>query len=120
MDQEKLEITQKTAKQIKYFRTMRGLSQESLALTAGLNPAFLGHIERSLKCPTIDTLNKIASALDVSLSQLLDFEGVTKDRDNEMMIERIAFSIRGLSLKDVEQIAEIVDRIVKFKQESEN
>ena len=118
MDKEKLEITQKTAKRIKYFRTMRGLSQESLALSAGLNPAFLGHIERSLKCPTVDTLNKIALALDVSLSQLLDFDGETEVKDQELMMERIAFSIRGLSLKDVEQIAEIVDQIVKLKQES--
>ena len=118
MEQEKLEITQMTAKQIKHFRTMRGLSQESLALSAGLNPTFLGHIERSLKCPTIDTLNKIASALDISLSELLDFDEEKKIRDHEVMIERIAFSIRKLSSNDVEQIAEIVDKIVKFKQES--
>ncbi len=117
MDKEKLEITQKTAKQIKYFRTIRGLSQESLALSAGLNPGFLGHIERWLKCPTIDTLNKIALALNITLSELLCFESDTKGTDSDSALENIAFSIHSLSPQDAEQVAKIVAEIVKLKQE---
>ncbi len=115
MDKEKSEIMHKTAKQIKYYRTLGGLSQESLAISAGLNPAFLGHIERSLKCPTIDTLNKIASALNISLSQLFDFDNDTIINDNEGAIKKITQLIRNLSPQDAEEIAGIVAKIIKFK-----
>ena len=47
---------------IRYFRNLRGWSQETLALQAEINPAFLGHLERGLKSPTIKTLEKIVRA----------------------------------------------------------
>ena len=53
---------------IKYFRVQQGLSQEKLALKAGINPAFLGHLERGLKSPTMTTLDTIIEALNVSYS----------------------------------------------------
>lgn len=59
---------------IRQFRISQGLSQEELALRAGMNPAHLGHIERGLKSPTIDTISKISEALNIGLSQLFDFE----------------------------------------------
>ena len=54
----------------RYFRNLRGWSQEALALQAEINPAFLGHLERGLKSPTIKTLEKIVRALDISLAEL--------------------------------------------------
>lgn len=66
MDAQKQKITAAVAKRIKYFRNIRGISQEELALNASLNPAYYGQVERGLKCPTIDTLYKIAGALEVS------------------------------------------------------
>ena len=59
------------AARIKYFRHVRDFSQEDLALRANINPAYFGQVERGLKCPTIDTLYKIARALDVTLPELL-------------------------------------------------
>ena len=59
------------AARIKYFRHVRDFSQEDLALRANINPAYFGQVERGLKCPTIDTLYKIARALDVPLPELL-------------------------------------------------
>ena len=74
MDMQKKKITMATAARIRHFRQKNALSQEALALRANLNPAYFGQIERGVKCPTIDTLYKIASALDISLSELLRFE----------------------------------------------
>ena len=71
---QKKKITMATAARIRHFRQKNALSQEALALRANLNPAYFGQIERGVKCPTIDTLYKIASALDISLSELLRFE----------------------------------------------
>lgn len=56
--------------QIRYYRRKNGISQETLALIADLNPAYVGQIERGTKSPTINTLKKLASALGVSLATL--------------------------------------------------
>lgn len=74
MDMQKKKITMATAARIRHFRQKNALSQEALALRANLNPAYFGQIERGVKCPTIDTLYKISSALEISLSELLRFE----------------------------------------------
>ncbi len=49
-----------------------GASQEELAFKAGLNRAYVGYIERGERKPTVDTLSKLAKALKVKLSDLLD------------------------------------------------
>jgi transcriptional regulator with XRE-family HTH domain len=118
MENDKFGIMNKTAEKIKYFRKLQGLSQEKLALLAGLNPAFMGHIERAQKCPTVDTLNKIACALNISLSELLNFDSQPVTVENAEAIQKVAFLMRTLPPKDAEEIVDIVSRIIKFKQES--
>lgn len=71
MDEQKREITIAVGSRIRYFRHLRSISQEEVALQANLNPAYFGQVERGLKCPTVDTLYKIAKALDVSPAELL-------------------------------------------------
>jgi transcriptional regulator with XRE-family HTH domain len=115
MDDQKLEIMNKTAERIRYFRTKRGLSQEALALSAGLAPAFLGHIERSLKCPTIDTLNRIAIALNISVSSLLDFDSEGKPSTRESAVERLLASVKNLSPNEIDQVTEIIEKIITFR-----
>ena len=55
---------------IRYFRHLKGWSQEQLALRAGLNTAFLGHLEQGLKSPTVRTLEKVAKGLEITLGEL--------------------------------------------------
>ena len=59
---------------IKYLRGMRRLSQEDLALESGVNKNYLSDLERGMRNPTVKVLEKIAIALDISLSEL--FKGI--------------------------------------------
>ena len=59
---------------IRYLREEKGLSIEALALEADINRNYLGDLERGTRNPTVVVLNKIATALKVSLSEL--FEGI--------------------------------------------
>ncbi len=106
------DISVKIGIRIRYLRNMKELSQERLALEAGLNPAFLGHIERGLKCPTIDTLSKIASALNISLSELVYIEPEVSS--SNAALDKIILSMKSLSKEDTERIAHIVSEIVKI------
>lgn len=106
------DISVKIGIRIRYLRNMKELSQEKLALEAGLNPAFLGHIERGLKCPTIDTLSKIASALNISLSELVNIE--PEISTNNTALDKIILSIKSLSQDDAERVAHIISEMVKI------
>lgn len=56
---------------IRKIREKKGISQEKLALEAGLNRAYIGYIERGERNPSTDTLARIATALKTSLKDLL-------------------------------------------------
>lgn len=100
---------------IRYLRQQRELSQEKLALNAGINPAFLGHLERGLKSPTIDTLAKIASALGVTLSELVDIDA--DNYENNAVTDKINLSIKNLSPEDAARVAHIVSEITKLNRQ---
>lgn len=55
---------------LKECRTRQRLTQEQLAERSGLSYKFIGEIERGRGNPTVDTLARLAQALNVSLSAL--------------------------------------------------
>jgi len=56
---------------IKQLRVYRRLEGRALASVAGLSAGEISHIERNLRTPKTDTLQKIARALDVTIGFLL-------------------------------------------------
>jgi len=65
-------ISKKIGIKIKLIRTKLGISQEELGFRAGVNKNSIGAIERGESSPTIDTLDMIANALEISLVDLVD------------------------------------------------
>jgi len=51
---------------IKELRTQKSISQLDLSAKAGLSQSFLASLEKGKKKPSVETLLKIASALEVS------------------------------------------------------
>ena len=64
-------IANKLGRVIRLERERRQLSQEALAELAGMNRSFIGEIERGEATPTIVTLQKLADALGMKLSELI-------------------------------------------------
>jgi transcriptional regulator with XRE-family HTH domain len=56
---------------IKDLRQSKQMSQEQLALRAGVNRSYMGDVERGDNAPALLTLIKIAHALDVTAGELL-------------------------------------------------
>lgn len=56
---------------LRSLRQRRGLSQESLALAAGVHRSFVFRLERGDVNVSLDTLGRLAGALDVSVSELI-------------------------------------------------
>ena len=57
---------------IRRLREEAGLSQEQLAFDAGMKRSYLSDMERGVRNPTVRALGRIAEALKVKPSRLLD------------------------------------------------
>ncbi len=65
------DIREVLALNLKFLRAERGLSQDALALIAGLDRTFVAHVERLKRNISLDNLEKLATALDVPTAELL-------------------------------------------------
>ena len=59
---------------VKELRKMRGFTQEELAEMIDLNPRQLARLEKGENFSSAETLAKLAVGLDITLSDLFDFE----------------------------------------------
>jgi transcriptional regulator with XRE-family HTH domain len=66
-------IAQRFAKRLHELRRARGISQEQLAAAAGLHRTHISLIERSQRSVRIETIERLAHALDVAPAELLTF-----------------------------------------------
>jgi len=66
------EINKTVGKRIRLLREKKNLTQEDLAFEAGVHRAYIGQIERGEKNLGLVNLQKIAKALKISPSKLLD------------------------------------------------
>lgn len=55
---------------LRRHRVERGLSQEKLAIDAQIDRTYVSSLERGLENPTVTVLDKLASALSISISEL--------------------------------------------------
>ena len=53
------------------MRRAKGLSQEALALEAGLHRTFIAHVERGVRNLALDNVERIALALGVEAFEML-------------------------------------------------
>jgi len=67
-----LEVARRFGDNLVRCRKRAGLSQEELGFRASLHRTQVGILERGARSPRIDTLVKLAGALDVSVDELLD------------------------------------------------
>ncbi len=59
-------------KNLKSYREQKGLSQEELAFDAGLHRTYVSGVERGIRNPTVVIVAKLATALDIAPSKLLE------------------------------------------------
>lgn len=64
------ELRMKFGEKIRMIREAQGLSQEDLAFKSGLHRTYIGGIERGERNPSLESIAKIAKALDVPLNYL--------------------------------------------------
>ncbi|MFB2876665.1 helix-turn-helix domain-containing protein [Floridanema aerugineum] len=75
-----LSIKQRFGLAIKQRRGELGISQEELAFRSGLHRTYISDIERGSRNPSLENIEKLAKALEISLSTLFANYGIEGDK----------------------------------------
>ncbi|MFC5389234.1 helix-turn-helix transcriptional regulator [Brevundimonas bullata] len=65
-------VRQRLAANLQKHRRAKDLSQEAFAHEAGIHRTYVSDLERGARNPTIDVIDRLARALNVKISDLLD------------------------------------------------
>ena len=97
------------------LRKAQGLSQEKLAELAGCHSTYIGQIERGEKNATIESIEKISSALNISLSTLFEKLGVQDAGARNIPLECYEF-LSAKTQEEQEHIYRILLEMDKYKK----
>ena len=100
---------------IRELRKHAGLTQEKLALDANIGVSFLGDVERGLKKPSIETLEKLLSALGMTLIDFFNFDLKYNPIKESSALDKINALLKRLPENEIETVYNIVVEILKFK-----
>ena len=89
MDIEIITEVNRVSERIQKLRQERRMSQMDLALEAGISQGFLAMIETGRKVPTIMTIFKLAKALNVRPSALMEDGDTGREEKKKRIIEMI-------------------------------
>lgn len=65
-----MEVKEKLGKRIKEIREKKKITQEALASRSGVERTFISHIERGGRNISLETIEKVAAGLGVSIADL--------------------------------------------------
>lgn len=96
---------------IRNFRHRRGLSQGDLEKRSGLMRCYISRVENGHTVPSLETLSRIARALDTELSALFQ-DGAPADISEHDFFRELRHYLPSLKAQDREQILEMVRKMV--------
>lgn len=91
---------------IRELRSERKISQEQLALAAGITPAYLGMVERGLRNATVLTIERLCEALGITLAEFFspDHDDCRSfDKENQ-----IAYLIKDLNAEEKSACVQLI------------
>ena len=96
------------------LRNAAGMTQARLAETTNLSVDSISRIERGERAPSLESIEKISSALKVRSSELFNFEGEEIASLSESPSESLELwkLLRGKRPKQIKKIAEIAKIIL--------
>ncbi len=99
---------------IKSFRQKRGLSQGDLEKRTGLMRCYISRVENGHTVPSIETLSRIAQALEMQLIELLpDGVATSQEITEQQFLEEMRRCLPMLSPSEREQVMGLVRRIAE-------
>ena len=108
-------IARELGERLRAYRTQRGWSQEEMVERADLHTTYIGQLERGEKNATIESISKVAAALDISLSKL--FENISLASSEKDIPSRCYDLIQKQPLRDQKLLLDILDAVIAYKKQ---
>ncbi len=106
-------IAEKFGKRIRQLRKEKGMSQEKLAEKSGLHNTYIGQIERGEKNASLETIEKLANGLDISVGEL--FEPFNENPQSSSVFKKLNDMVEKLPPKTLETLLKMVEDLLKLK-----
>jgi transcriptional regulator with XRE-family HTH domain len=101
---------------VRNFRKKLGLSQEELAHRASLHFTYIGQLERGEKNATIESMSKVANALEITLEELFR-NTQTKDKFISYELGQIISLLDDRSESDQRAILTFIEALLQWRDE---
>ena len=108
------DIAKILGQRIRNYRTAKGLSQEKLAELSGCHHTYIGQLERGEKNATVESIEKISSALGISLSTLFEKLDSQGEEARSIPLECYEF-LSAKTKEEQEHIYRILLEMDKYK-----
>ena len=106
----KRNLAYKLGNKIRILRKAVGLTQAALAEAADISINFMGCIERGERAPSIETIDKLAKALNISPKEFFEFPD---SEDEAIVSETILAEIRKCRIEDIKILTHLVRRLAE-------
>jgi transcriptional regulator with XRE-family HTH domain len=93
---------------VRQYRERAGLTQAQLAERAGLADATISRVERGRLHPSADLIGKLASALGVTVDDLLRRRSPPRDPKVRASVARLVAAVEGLDDGQVDDVRKAV------------
>lgn len=67
-----MDVVQLLGENVRYYRKLKGMTQEQLAADAGMERSYVSDLERGTRNPSVLALGRLAAALKLAPSKLLE------------------------------------------------
>jgi len=103
-------IQERLGKRIREIRKARNLTIAQLAEATNLSTNFIGSIERGIRSPAIDTLERIARVLRVKVEDLFHFPS-GKEGEKKRALDELVYRLKGKDIRDIELVSKIAETV---------
>lgn len=115
-----MQLIQNLGPKIKALREQKEMEIKELARKTGLTVSYVRNIENSFRNPSLASLEKIATALEVSPNVLMEDQGVelinlydkTRAR-RKNMVASISADLKNLKSRDLEIVEALVKKMLE-------
>lgn len=96
---------------LKYYRKQAGLTQEKLAEIIEMSTSYIGDMEARERFPSAETIDKIATALNIPVSTLFNERGSPETIQNTFVKiygNSLQEELSKRILKDIEEVCKLI------------
>lgn len=113
------EISRLVGERIRVLRVNKGLSQEELALKAGISPSHVGKIERGEKNCTLVSIEKVLSALEITLEDFFRYIQPSNGENENTLLPLIVSKLNRLNIKEQKEVLKLLDVLFNLMKKSD-